>query len=138
MRRAAALCLVCLPLAGCGGSTSEFTAGPVGMVGAPSSIADHGAADARSGRLVVRMGEDYFRPTIIRAPAGSRLTLTVENVGEVAHSFDVATSTQKVDVIVQPGDRTTVHVRVPELGRLLFFCKFHWTRGMAGYIEPSG
>jgi plastocyanin len=125
-----------LPLAGCGGGAS-VSAGPLGMVAAPSSLADHGTADARGGRITVRMYEDYFRPTTIRAPAGSTVALRLENVGVVAHAFDVAGDRQKLDVIVQPGGRATVRVKIPTVGKLLFFCKLHWSRGMAGYLEPN-
>jgi plastocyanin len=136
MRRVFPLVLVILPLAACGGGTT-VSAGPVGMVAPPSSMAATGAADASGGRIVVRMGDDFFRPNVVRAPAGSRVALALENVGQVAHAFDVSADAQKVDVIVQPGGRTTVHVRVPRMGRLLFFCKLHWSRGMAGYVEAA-
>src|SRR5205823_3492561 len=137
MRRPLALPLLfVLPLAGCGGGKGA-AGGPAGMVAAPPSIADHGAAAATGGRIAVRMGDDYFRPSVVRAPAGSRVAIALENVGEVAHAFDVAGDGQKVDVIVKPGGRGTVRVRVPRTGRLLFFCKLHWSRGMAGYLEPK-
>ena len=137
MRQVITLCLAVLPLAACGGG-GRYDAGPLGMVAAPPEFAAHGTASARGGQAVVRMSEDYFEPTVIRAAPGSRLTLLLENVGQVTHSFDVVTESQKVDVVVQPGRRATVHVRVPRFGRLLFFCKLHWARGMAGYVEPSG
>lgn len=134
MRRALPLLLV-LPLAACGGTSASR--GPAGMVAAPPSIAGHGTAAASAGRIDVRMGDDYFRPSTVRAPAGSQVAIALENVGEVAHAFNVAGDGQTVDVIVQPGDRATVRVRIPRTGRLLFFCKLHWSRGMAGYLEPT-
>ena len=138
MRRAIPLVLLAvLPLAGCGGGAS-VSGGARGMVAGPEAVSVHGSVDAGAGPVVVRLGEDYFRPTVIRGQAGAELTLVLENVGRVAHAFDVAGDGQKVDVVVQPGQRATVHVRVPSVGRLLFFCKFHWSRGMAGYLQPSG
>jgi plastocyanin len=136
MRRVFPLVLVLVPLAACGGGTTA-SGGPVGMVAPPSSMAADGVADARGGRVVVRMGDDFFRPSVVRAAAGSAVTLALRNVGQVAHAFDVSSDAQKVDVIVRPGGRTTVRVRVPRTGRLLFFCKLHWSRGMAGYLEPA-
>lgn len=137
MRRALVLVLAVLPLAACGGNGSDTSNGPLGMVAAPASIHDTASAEASSGRVVVKMGEDWFRPSVIRAAPGARLTLMLENVGVVAHAFDIAGDGQKVDVIVAPGKRAAVQVRVPTVGKLLFFCKFHWSRGMAGYLQPG-
>jgi uncharacterized cupredoxin-like copper-binding protein len=134
MRRRIPLLLVVLPLAACGGG--RVSAGSLGMVAPPPSIEDRGTAELRGGRAAVRMGDDYFRPTVIRGAAGARVAIALVNVGEVAHAFAVSGDGQKVDVVVAPGARATVHVRIPRAGRLLFFCKLHWSRGMAGYLEP--
>jgi uncharacterized cupredoxin-like copper-binding protein len=135
MRRAVPLLLAVLPLAACGGG--RVSAGSVGMVAPPPSIDDRGTADVRGGRTLVRMGDDYFRPTVIRGAAGARVALLLVNVSRVAHAFGVSGDGEKVDVVVASGARATVHVRIPRAGRLLFFCKLHWSRGMAGYLEPA-
>jgi uncharacterized cupredoxin-like copper-binding protein len=137
VRRAYALLLVAAAAGGCGGA-SRVAGGSEGFVAAPPSISQRGTETVRSGRLVMEMGEDYFRPTVVRAPGGSRLTLVIENVGDLPHAFGVDGDGQKLDVTVQSGRSATVHVRVPRAGRLLFFCKYHWSRGMAGYLEASG
>jgi uncharacterized cupredoxin-like copper-binding protein len=135
MRRAIPLLLAVLPLAACGGG-GRVSAGSLGMVAPPPSIEDRGTAEVRGGRAVVRMGDDYFRPTVIRGAAGARVAVVLVNVGRVAHAFAVSGDGQKVDVVVASGARATVRVRIPRAGRLLFFCKLHWSRGMAGYLEP--
>lgn len=122
-------------LSACGGGDASAPAR--GLVEAPRTIADHGAGEVQGRRLVVRLGDDYFAPTVVRGQRGATVTLVLENVGRVAHAFDVAAAGQKVDVIVQPGERRSVEVTLPRTGRVLFFCKFHWSRGMAGFLEPA-
>lgn len=134
MRRAIPLLLLVLPLAGCG-SGASYSSGSLGLVAAPSSIGGGGTVQAGSGQVVVRMSEDYFRPNVIVGDPGATVAIRVDNVGKVAHAFDVSGEGQKVDVTVQPGRSATVHVQVPRVGRLLFFCKYHWSRGMAGYLQ---
>lgn len=129
--------LLAVPLvAGCGAGVRRVTAGADGFVAAPPTIAERGT-ETVAGTVDLKMGEDWFAPTVIRAPAGSTLTIRLANVGALVHAFDVAAPGQHVDVTLGPGRRTTVRVHVPAVGRLLFFCKFHWSRGMAGYVEPS-
>lgn len=138
MRLALPLLLAVLPLAGCGGGGSRASYGSEGYVAAPPSIEQRGTRTLAGSSTVVELGEDFFRPTVIRAPAGTRLTLRLRNVGSLRHAFDVSGDGQKVDISVPSGGSATVHVRVPAVGRLLFFCKYHWSRGMAGWIEPDG
>jgi plastocyanin len=136
MRKSLPLLALLPLLAGCGGGPGATDASD-GYVAAPPAIEQRGVETVTGHELVMQMGEDWFRPTVVRAPAGEELTIRVENLGNLRHAFDVSAPGQTVDVSIPSGATATVRVRVPQSGRLLFFCKYHWTRGMAGYIEPS-
>ena len=72
----------------------------------------------------------------VDAEPGSTITVALENEGSATHTFTVDGT--DVDQKLDPGDKATVTLTVPESGALTFFCKFHKASGMQGAILAGG
>ena len=143
-RRVAAVGLVAMLVAatGCGdddddaadttttASTSEDT---VQLLGQPVVV--QGRATAR-GNVAIEARDSVFNPTLITAPAGSRLKVEVRAVGEEPHTF--TTQRGNLDLTLEAGEKASAEVTVPREGRLVFYCRYHVSEtGMAGAIEAG-
>ena len=112
---------------------------PVPMDGA---VVQRGTQDATSqGTAVattVQMGDDWFSPPFSRVPPGATLTVTVQETGEVAHTFTI--DGQAVDLALsRKGTQRTVTVTGPAGGHpVVFYCKYHRSSGMQGAIYLNG
>lgn len=104
----------------------------------PGPVVDKGTVNlTASGATVtqtVQAGDDWFSPTFIKAAPGARVTLTIEDVGDVVHTFTV--DSQHVDVVFdKKGQKHTVTVTLPAAGQpLVFYCKYHQSVGMQGAL----
>jgi plastocyanin len=103
--------------------------------GLPGNIADHGAAAATGSTLQIEAGDSFFDPTCqTDVPAGT-VTLRVHNGGQQLHNLSVPG--QGIDTDVPPGQ--TIAVKVTLGGKPLpYFCKYHRTSGMWGWLLPQG
>jgi plastocyanin len=97
-----------------------------------SEAVDRGTVTA-SGTVTVTMGEFFFEPTIIDAPAGTSLEITLVNGGDNVHDFESG----EVDVTLAQGNRTKVTIHVPDAGAVVFECKFHLPRAMRGEVRAA-
>jgi plastocyanin len=134
----AAVGLLVLPTAGCGGSSGSEAGG--GDEGGKTVVAgveanDHGSKSV-SDEAKVELDDFYFEPTVIEGKPGSTVTLELENEGQVEHSFTI--DSQNVDQDVEPGESAKVTVTIPRSGAVSFYCKYHKGSGMAGALEVSG
>ncbi len=78
-----------------------------------------------------------FEPAELPASAGSQVTLTFSNEGDVAHNLSVPAIS--VDFDFEPGtSENVIFVAPPTPGPLEFFCKFHQDRGMRGVFDVRG
>ena len=82
------------------------------------------------GATTLTMQDNSFDPTKVDGDAGKKVTLTLENSGQAAHTFTI--DDQKVDTEVEPGASATVDVTIPDSGSVEFYCRFH--SGMAGTL----
>ena len=116
MRKAWAVAVVAVALAGCGGDGG-------------GSEDDGGTA---SGTSTVTLRDNTFGPANPTIVAGD---VELVNEGEAPHTFTV--EGEDVDVEVEPGQTTTATV-VLEPGTYTLFCEFHRAQGMEGTLTVEG
>jgi plastocyanin len=95
---------------------------------------NHGVKNV-SGLSTVRVEMDdyYFAPSVIKASPGQKLTLELSNHGTVEHNFSVPSQGISRDVPAKKA--ASVHVIVPRVGTIAFFCRYHKARGMSGKLR---
>lgn len=80
--------------------------------------------------------DNYYDPTSLQLELGAEATVTLQNNGSVAHSFNVPDL--DVEIEAQGGDSVDGTFAVPDRpGTLDFFCKFHPDE-MTGTIAIGG
>lgn len=76
----------------------------------------------------------YFRPSIIRAPAGEVIELVVKNVGSVSHNlrvsgpdkeYETADDFESQPYAIKPGETGRVILKIDPPGSYPFRCDFH-------------
>jgi plastocyanin len=93
----------------------------------------HGVGRAVDGATIeMEMDEDYFGPTILKAPAGATVTIEIENEGSRQHNLSVPG--QNIDLNCGVRARGEVTVVFPRSGVLLFTCRYGATSGMRGAL----
>jgi plastocyanin len=93
----------------------------------------HGVGRAVDGGTIeMEMDEDYFGPTILKAPAGATVTIEIENEGSRPHNLSVPG--QNIDLNCGVRARGEVTVVFPRSGVLLFTCRYGATSGMRGAL----
>ena len=116
-----------------------FTAGPVSAATkAPVKLGQKvnvkGTKDVSSkssAKLAMELDDKYFAPTFIKAKAGEKITLEMENEGNLPHTF--TSDGLAVDQQVDPGKSAKLTFTVPSDGQVFqFHCTFHETAGMVG------
>lgn len=129
-----------LVLAGCGDDgddDSSTAADEAPSVSLEGNVDDHGTADLGDATtLTLELDDQYFEPTFVRAPGGVTVTITLDNRGDVSHTFTV--DELGIDEQVAPGDAATVDVMLPDAGQLAFYCRLHVAAGMQGAFVVSG
>ncbi|TMA83630.1 MAG: cupredoxin domain-containing protein [Deltaproteobacteria bacterium] len=120
------------------GSTTASTSSPgagSGKITVNGEAAnDHGTKDVSGGgSQSVEVDSFYFNPTVFTAHAGDKLTLTLSNESQTAHTFTI--TEQNIDKELAVGSKVTVTVTFPSSGTLLFFCRFHRSQGMLGGLK---
>ena len=98
---------------------------------------DHGTKNAVSlTTLALELDDRYFEPTFVKAAAGQTLAISLDNVGELPHTFTIPSL--NVDQTLQPGDKMTVNVTLGQ-SDVAYYCRFHVASGMWGsfYLGSS-
>ena len=86
-----------------------------------------------SAKLEMELDDKYFAPTFIKAKAGEKITLEMENEGNLPHTF--TSDELAVDQQVDPGKSAKLTFTVPSDGQVFqFHCTFHESAGMAGGV----
>jgi plastocyanin len=124
-----------LVAAACGKSSTTSEGGSSGTITLGGKTANnHGTKDVSGGGSEeVEVDDFYFNPTVFTAHAGDKLTLTLSNESKTLHNFSL--SEQSIDEDVQPDGKVTVTVSFPDSGTLVFFCKYHQSKGMVGALK---
>jgi plastocyanin len=74
--------------------------------------------------------EFYFDPTFLKAKAGQKVTVALENKGTVPHNFSITALNVNQDLAV--GKTETITFTLPASGDVPFFCEYHHASGMRG------
>ena len=99
----------------------------------PVTANDRGIEDvAGMQEAAVEAGDFYFEPTVLTGERGAGLRLEVTSTSAARHT--VTSAELGVDRDVPPGGTVTLQVTFPEEGILVFFCRYHQDRGMAGAL----
>jgi plastocyanin len=77
----------------------------------------------------------FFDPTVFAGSGGQTITLSIHNTTDTTHNFSLPQ--QQIDQDVPPGQTVQVSVTLPASGELVFFCRFHRSRGMLGALEAG-
>ena len=97
------------------------------------SFNDHGTADAKGkDELELEADSFYFGPTFVRANAGQKLELEIENESGDLHNISI--QSLGIDTDIPAKGKVTVEVTFPDSGVALFFCKYHAGSGMRGEL----
>lgn len=139
LRLFAVVLALALAATACGNENgSEEGGGTITIAGQKAN--DKGTEDvsgASSAELELDNEESlyYFEPTILKGTAGEKITLELSNAGSALHNFSV--TDQGIDQDVPTGEKAEVSVTFPQSGTLVFFCKYHQSRGMVGGLEVA-
>ncbi len=82
----------------------------------------------------MEVNDFFFSPTVLVGTAGQTLTINLNNVGKVQHTFTVK---DQVDVVLDGGAKMSVEVTFPKSGVLDYVCRFHIGSGMAGQLAVA-
>jgi plastocyanin len=133
----AAACAVLILTAGCSGDDEDGRpAQPANTVVLDGQVAnDHGTGTvtASGERVTLEAGDFYFEPTVLTGPAGEAVFLQVVSGGPSLHNL----SAGEVDQDVASGQSMEVELTFPDSGTLVFACKYHRDRGMAGALVAT-
>jgi plastocyanin len=88
------------------------------------------SGDGADVTLSMKLADNSFSPTFVKAEPGATVTVKLANVGANPHTFTLDDGS--VDQQVDPGKSATVTVTVPKDGTLRFSCNFHGAMGMQG------
>jgi plastocyanin len=137
MRTALAACLALILATGCSGDDEEGRpVQPANTVVLNGRVAnDHGsdAVSASGERVTIEAGDFYFEPTVLTGPAGEAVVLEVVSGGQSVHNLTV----DEVDQDMAAGESVDVELTFPDSGTLVFVCKYHQDRGMAGALVAT-
>jgi len=89
-----------------------------------------------SGHVAVEVDDNYFKPNILTAPAGSTITLDLESEGKALHN--ITESADAINHDLEPDAKFAATVHVPASGQIIFFCKYHKDEaGMVGAVNAA-
>jgi plastocyanin len=135
---AVVLCTLGLVACGSSGKSSGSSSGSKAPVDLASAVNDMGTKDLASATtLAMELHDNYFKPTFVKAAAGSTITVHLKSDGATEHTFTIDGTSVNQDM--KPGSTATVTVNVPSSGALEFHCSFHGSLGMKGaFFSKSG
>jgi plastocyanin len=121
----------------CGGDdSSDTTSTEPPLVALSGSVSNHGTKDlGKATKLDVELRDLYFAPTFIKATPGTQVEISLENAGEVKHTFTIDETSTNVEI--DAGQKSSVKVTLPAAGALAFYCTFHRGSGMQGAFSVS-
>ena len=135
MWRKLSVCAMAGVLVACSTSSNAPKTGQTVVLGGQRVI-DHGTIDV-GGQTIedVHTRDYYFDPTVLTGSGGQTITISLDNATSNVHNFSLPL--QQLDQDVPPSQSVRVTVTLPASGVLLFFCKYHRSRGMLGALEAG-
>lgn len=136
MRRPFAVAMLVLLAACSPGAEEDFTPADRITLSDGSAAVARGEVRAEGGAVTIEMGEFFFEPTVVVAPANEELEITLVNAGDNVHNFEVPE--RGIDLTFAEGDTETVTLRMPDAAQAMTFqCKFHLPRAMRGELRTG-
>jgi plastocyanin len=115
-------------------STATKTKPPVKLDG---KVNNKGKATVSGNAVEIEQDDFFFKPTFLKAKAGSTVQVTVKNGGGAEHTFTI--DKQDIDEQLAPGDSVKVDVTIPSNGKpVAFYCRLHVSSGMQGALYSKG
>jgi hypothetical protein len=141
MRPALAACLALILATGCSGDEEEGRpAQPANTVVLNGRVAnDHGSASLEPGESpTLAVGDFYFEPTVVIGPPGGPVDIAAPQVASESETdHNVSIEEQDIDIDIAPGETARLVITFPDSGTLVFVCKYHQDRGMAGALVAT-
>jgi plastocyanin len=134
-----------LALGACGDDDAAVTesGSPTGTAEGDAPVELEGTVNDRGTKEIddddeveIELNDTYFEPTFVRGTPGQRVTVELENEGELSHTF--TSDALDVDEELGPGDDASVTVTLPDGGTIEFECRFHRGQGMRGAFSVDG
>ncbi len=87
-------------------------------------------------KFTIEVDEFSFDPDFIKVDQGDKVTITLENDGEIPHNLVVAEYNAKTSII-EPGEKDTMSFIADEKGTFAFYCSVsgHRNAGEFGELE---
>jgi plastocyanin len=119
----------------CSKSSKTTSGGESGKITLGSDQANNKGAKDVTGRdeMEVELDDFYFEPTVYSGTAGQQIKLELSNESNNLHNFSL--DGQSISQDVAAGEDMDVTVTFPQSGTLVFYCKYHRSRGMAGALK---
>jgi len=119
----------------CSKSSTTTSGGEGGKITLGSDQANNKGTKNVTGRdeIEVELDDFYFEPTVYTGTAGQQIKLELSNESNNLHNFSL--DEQSISQDVAAGKDMDVTVTFPQSGTLVFYCKYHRSRGMAGALK---
>ena len=106
----------------------------IAVAGCSSGSSAASSSGSSGGGIQVKMTDMKFEPTEIKAKAGEKITLQLQNAGAVTHDFSI--DDPKVNVVVQPGQTGTAEFTPSAPGTYKIYCAQpgHGAAGMVAQL----
>ena len=85
-----------------------------------------------AGEVTIFLTDQGFSPSYVEATNGHQLTITLVNTGTRPHGF--TTDAYQIDVLLDPGESTTVVIPQPDLGDFTFYSDAPGDHGFEGML----
>ena len=87
-------------------------------------------------QVAVDAGSFFFSPTLITGPPGTEIEMDF-TTGADPTTHNVSLPEQSIDQDLAPDSVVGITVTFPQMGTVVFFCKYHRERGMLGGLTAS-
>jgi plastocyanin len=122
----------CSSSSGSGSSGGSTTPPPASPSASPTAQESSGGGGGTTATVKAGAGGFVFDPTTVSIASGG--TLTVQNVGTIAHTFTV--QDKGINEVMAAGDSAEITVDLPP-GTYPFVCTFHQSSGMKGTLTVT-
>ncbi len=97
--------------------------------------ANDGGTTSVSGSAEIVAKDFAFSPTLLIGPAEQAIVIDLTVQGDGVHTFTLPE--QGIDEELAAGSSTRVSAAFPDMGTLVFYCRYHRDRGMLGGLTAT-